>query len=237
MSKKIKFLLGFVYLVLLIIFLYFVFMNIQITRLNDFSYYKELQLMAENLITQNFLINTIIFSMFSVVWVFLLGFGLPITLLAGILFGKWIGTTVVAISMSLGALALYITGNFFFNELVKNLLWKKYIKYIKLFQRNEFYYYFIYRLVGGLGLPFFLQNLLPILFNMKKSNYFFSSIFGLIPGVFILCSVGNGLNIFIQKNEVFSFIELIILPEIYYPILMFLGLLILSFFIKKKFFK
>ena len=237
MSKKIKFLLGFVYLVLLIIFLYFVFMNIQITRLNDFSYYKELQLMAENLITQNFLINTIIFSMFAVVWVFLLGFGLPITLLAGILFGKWIGTTVVAISMSLGALALYITGNFFFNELVKNLLWKKYIKYIKLFQRNEFYYYFIYRLVGGLGLPFFLQNLLPILFNMKKSNYFFSSIFGLIPGVFILCSVGNGLNIFIQKNEVFSFIELIILPEIYYPILMFLGLLILSFFIKKKFFK
>ena len=237
MSKKIKFLLGFVYLVLLIIFLYFVFMNIQITRLNDFSYYKELQLMAENLITQNFLINTIIFSMFAVVWVFLLGFGLPITLLAGILFGKWIGTTVVAISMSLGALALYITGNFFFNELVKNLLWKKYIKYIKLFQRNEFYYYFIYRLVGGLGLPFFLQNLLPVLFNMKKSNYFFSSILGLIPGVFILCSVGNGLNIFIQKNEVFSFIELIILPEIYYPILMFLGLLILSLFIKKKFFK
>ena len=175
--------------------------------------------------------------MFAVVWVFLLGFGLPITLLAGILFGKWIGTTVVAISMSLGALALYITGNFFFNEFVKNLLWKKYFKYIKLFQRNEFYYYFTYRLVGGLGLPFFLQNLLPVLFNMKKSNYFFSSILGLIPGVFILCSIGNGLNIFIQKNEVFSLIELIILPEIYYPILMFLGLLILSLFIKKKFFK
>ena len=237
MSKKIKFLLGFVYLVLLIIFLYLVFLNIQITRLNDFSYYKELQVMAENLITQNFLINTIIFSIFAIVWVFLLGFGLPITLLSGILFGKWTGTMVVTISMSLGALALYITANFFFNEFVKKLLWKKYIKYIVLFQRNEFYYYFIYRLVGGLGLPFFLQNLLPILFNMKKSNYFFSSILGLIPGVFILCSVGNGLNIFIQKNEVFSFIELIVLPEIYYPILMFLGLLILSLFIKKKFFK
>ncbi len=237
MSKKIKFLLGFVYLVLLIIFLYLVFLNIQITRLNDFSYYKELQVMAENLITQNFLINTIIFSIFAIVWVFLLGFGLPITLLSGILFGKWTGTMVVTISMSLGALALYITANFFFNEFVKKLLWKKYIKYIVLFQRNEFYYYFIYRLVGGLGLPFFLQNLLPILFNMKKSNYFFSSILGLIPGVFILCSVGNGLNIFIQKNEVFSFIELIVLPEIYYPILMFLGLLILSLFIKKIFFK
>lgn len=237
MSKKIKFLLGFVYLVLLIIFLYLVFLNIQITRLNDFSYYKELQVMAENLITQNFLINTIIFSIFAIVWVFLLGFGLPITLLSGILFGKWTGTMVVTISMSLGALALYITANFFFNEFVKKLLWKKYIKYIVLFQRNEFYYYFIYRLVGGLGLPFFLQNLLPILFNMKKSNYFFSSILGLIPGVFILCSVGNGLNIFIQKNEVFSFIELIVLPEIYYPILMFLGLLILSLFIKKNFFK
>ena len=237
MSKNFKIFLGLVYLLLLVIFLYLVFANIQINRLNDFSYYKELQIIAENFITKNFLINIFLFSIFTITWVFLLGFGSPITLLAGILFGKWIGTAIAVFSMSLGALALYATANFFFREIVKELLWKKYFKYIQIFQKNEFNYYFIYRVIGGLGLPFFLQNLLPILFNMKKSNYFFSSFLGFIPSIFILCSVGNGLNIFIQNAETFNFIELIILPEIYQPILMFAVLIIISFLIKKKFFK
>ena len=38
----------------------------------------------------------------------------------------------------------------------------------------NFYYFFIYRFIGGLGVPFGLQNLIPILFGMKKINYFFA---------------------------------------------------------------
>ncbi len=237
MNKNFKIFLGLVYLSVLIIFLYLIFVNIQINRLNDFTYYKELQIIAENFMSKNFLINVFLFSIFTIIWVFLLGFGSPILLLAGILLGKWIGTIVAVFSMSLGALALYTTANFFFRETIKELLWKKYFKYIQLFQKNEFNYYFIYRIVGGLGLPFFLQNLLPVLFNMKKSNYFFSSFFGFIPGVFIFCSVGNGINIFIQQANNFSLLQLITLPEIYQPIFMFLVLIVLSFLIKKKFFK
>ena len=237
MSKNFKIFLGFVYLSILTIFLYLIFNNIQINRLNDFTYYKELQIITENFMSKNFITNIFLFSIFTIVWVFLLGFGSPILLLAGILLGKWVGTIVAVFSMSLGALALYSTANFFFRETIKELLWKKYFKYIQLFQKNEFYYYFIYRLVGGLGLPFFLQNLLPILFNMKKSNYFFSSFLGFIPGIFIFCSIGSGLNIFLQQAENFSFLQLIILPEIYQPIFMFLVFIFLSFLIKKKFFK
>ncbi len=237
MSKNFKIVLGFAYLSLLIIFLYLIFANIQINRLSDFTYYKELQIIAENFITKNFLINIFLFSIFTIVWVFLLGFGLPILLLSGILLGKWIGTIVAVFSMSLGALALYTTANFFLRETIKELLWKKYFKYIQLFQKNEFNYYFIYRIVGGLGLPFFLQNLLPVLFNMKKSNYFFSSFLGFIPSVFIFCSIGNGLNIFIQQEENFSLLKLIILPEIYQPIFMFSVLVAVSLLIKKIFFK
>ena len=237
MSKNFKIFLGFVYLSILTIFLYLIFNNIQINRLNDFTYYKELQIITENFMSKNFITNIFLFSIFTIVWVFLLGFGSPILLLAGILLGKWVGTIVAVFSMSLGALALYSTANFFFRETIKELLWQKYFKYIQLFQKNEFYYYFIYRLVGGLGLPFFLQNLLPILFNMKKSNYFFSSFLGFIPGIFIFCSIGSGLNIFLQQAENFSFLQLIILPEIYQPIFMFLVLIVLSFLIKKKFFK
>ena len=65
---------------------------------------------------------------------------------------------ISVISISIGALALYSIANFFFRDIVKNILEQKFQKYIQLFQKNEFYYFFIYRFVGGLGVPFFLQN-------------------------------------------------------------------------------
>jgi len=236
MSKNFKLFLGFTYLLLLAVFLYFIFSNIQINRLNDFLYYKELQLSLENFISANFLINIIYFFIFAVAWVALLGFGSPILIFSGILFGKWIGTTISIISISIGALILYTIANFFFRDTVKKILDHKFKKYIQLFQKNEFYYFFLYRFIGGLGVPFFLQNILPVLFNMKKKNYFFSSLFGFVPGFFIFNTIGAGLNNYIEKSENFSFLELVLLPEIYFPILMFIVLIIISLFIKKKFF-
>jgi len=236
MSKNFKLFLGFTYLLLLAVFLYFIFSNIQINRLNDFLYYKELQLGLENFISANFLINIIYFFIFTVAWVALLGFGSPILIFSGILFGKWIGTIISIISISIGALILYVIANFFFRDTVKKILEQKFKKYIQLFQKNEFYYFFLYRFIGGLGVPFFLQNILPVLFNMKKKNYFFSSLFGFVPSFFIFNTIGAGLNNYIEKSENFSFLKLVLLPEIYFPILMFIVLIIISLFIKKKFF-
>ena len=236
MSKNFKLFLGFTYLLLLAVFLYFIFSNIQINRLNDFLYYKELQLGLENFISANFLINIIYFFIFTVAWVALLGFGSPILIFSGILFGKWIGTIISIISISIGALILYIIANFFFRDTVKKILEQKFKKYIQLFQKNEFYYFFLYRFIGGLGVPFFLQNIFPVLFNMKKKNYFFSSLFGFVPSFFVFNTIGAGLNNYIEKSENFSFLRLVLLPEIYFPILMFIVLIIVSLLIKKKFF-
>ena len=236
MSKNFKLFLGFTYLLLLAVFLYFIFSNIQINRLNDFLYYKELQLGLENFISANFLINIIYFFIFAVAWVALLGFGSPILIFSGILFGKWIGTIISIISISIGALILYTIANFFFRDTVKKILEHKFKKYIQLFQKNEFYYFFLYRFIGGLGVPFFLQNILPVLFNMKKKNYFFSSLFGFVPSFFVFNTIGAGLNNYIEKSENFSFLGLVLLPEIYFPILMFIVLIIVSLLIKKKFF-
>ena len=236
MSKNFKLFLGFTYLLLLAVFLYFIFSNIQINRLNNFLYYKELQLGLENFISANFLINIIYFFIFTVAWVALLGFGSPILIFSGILFGKWIGTIISIISISIGALILYIIANFFFRDTVKKILEQKFKKYIQLFQKNELYYFFLYRFIGGLGAPFFLQNILPVLFDMKKKNYFFSSLFGFVPSFFVFNTIGAGLNNYIEKSENFSFLGLVLLPEIYFPILMFIVLIIASLLIKKKFF-
>ena len=81
-----------------------------------------------------------------------------------------------------------------------------------------------------------MQNVFPVLFNMKKINYFFSSFFGFIPGFFIMNTIGAGLNSYIEKAENFNMIDLLFTPEIYLPILMFAALMVSSFILKKNYF-
>ena len=236
MSKNFKIFLGISYLIILFAFLYFIFTAIEISKLNDFSYYKDLQKDLSNYISENTIANIIYFFIFAVLWVALLGFGSPLLIVSGIFFGQWIGTFVSVISISIGALILYSIGNFFFRDLVKRILEQKFEKYILLFKKNEFYYFFIYRFIGGLGVPFGLQNLLPILFDMKKINYFLSSFLGFIPGFFIFNTIGAGLNTYIEQADKFHIFDFIMTPDIYIPILMFACLMIISLIIKKKFF-
>ena len=237
MSKKLKIFLGLTYLIILFSFLYIIFTAIEINRLNDFAYYKELQSNLDAFISNNILINMFYFFIFAIIWVVLLGFGAPILIISGILFGQLLGTLLSVISISVGALILYSIGNFFFRDFIKSILEKKFEKYINLFQKNELFYFFVYRFMGGLGVPFGLQNLIPILFGMKKINYFLASFFGFIPGFFIINTIGAGLNSYISQVENFSMIEFILTPEIYLPILMFSILMFFSFLIKKKFFE
>ena len=236
MNKNLKITLGTIYLIILITFLYFIFSKFDIGRINDFSYYKSIQANIDEVIGKNLIFNLIIFFLFSFIWVVLLGFGSPILLLSGILFGKWIGTFISTISISTGALCLYIIASFFFSDLVNSLLKDKFSKYIERFQKNEFYYFFAFRFVGGLGTPFFLQNVLPVIFKMKNKNYFFASFLGLLPHFFIWNTIGAGINQFIKNSENFNFLNLITSKEIYIPILIFFSLIIMSLIIKKKFF-
>ena len=236
MNKNLKIFLGISYLIILFTFLYFIFTGIEISRLNDFSYYKDFQKDLSEYVSEKIITNIIYFFIFAVLWVALLGFGAPLLIISGILFGQWIGTLDSVISISFGALILYSIVDFFFRDLVKNTLKQKFEKFIVLFKKNEFYYFFIYRFIGGLGVPFGLQNLIPILFEMKKLNYFFSSFFGFIPGFFIFNTIGSGLNSYVAQSEKFDMIDFILSPTIYLPILMFACLMIISLIIKKKFF-
>ena len=71
---------------------------------------------------------------------------------------------------------------------------------------------------------------------MKKINYFLASFFGLIPSIFIMNTIGAGLNSYVEEAQFFNIIDFIFSPEIYLPILMFACLMMLSLIIKKKFF-
>ena len=65
MSNKLKIILGIAYLLILTIFLYLLFSKIEINRLNEFAYYKELQINISNFIGDNLYINLIYFFFFQ----------------------------------------------------------------------------------------------------------------------------------------------------------------------------
>ena len=236
MSKSLKLFLGISYIIILSAFLYLIFSYVEVTRLDDFLYYKELQIDLDKTIDKNIYINLLIFFFFSLVWVSLLGFGSPLLIISGILFGKWVGTFISVVSISIGALILYSIASFFFKGLVHNLLEKRFLKYIHLFRKNEFNYFLAFRLAGGLGIPFGPQNVLPVIFNIKKSNYFFASFLGFIPMFFIWNSIGSGLNEYIKQTDDFSFVSLFLNKEIYLPIILFVIIMLTSAIIKKKIF-
>ena len=236
MSKSLKLFLGISYIIILSAFLYLIFSYIEVNRLDDFLYYKELQIDLEKTIGKNLYTNLLIFFLFSLIWVSLLGFGTPLLLISGILFGKWIGTFISVVSISIGALILYSIASFFFKDLVHHLLEKRFYKYIHLFRKNEFSYFLAFRLSGGLGIPFGLQNVLPVIFNIKKSNYFFASFLGFMPTFFIMNTIGAGLNEYIKQADSFSFVNLLSNKEIYLPIILFIIVMSVSVIIKKRIF-
>ena len=177
------------------------------------------------------------FLIFSILWVFpFLGFGSPIALLGGFLFGPWIGTIVVVLGLSIGATFLYIFGNFFLKDLIREKFLNKYQKLEMKFKKSEFIYLLIYRFVGGI--PWQLSCLLPTIFNVKLKNFFFASLIGIIPQIFLAVSIGSGLEKVIDENsELPGIADIIFSPNIYIPILAFFGLILVTIFLRKIFYK
>ncbi len=224
---------GLIYLVILSTFLYFLFHNF---KFEDISSIKVIHANQDqlNLLKENNLILLIsIFFMLTVLWVILLGFGSPVALIGGFIFGKWIGTIVVTISLSIGALCLYIFAKFFLYDFLKEKLFLKFKKLNLMFQKKQLLVMIIFRFVGIV--PFFLANLLPVIFNINARNYLLGTIIGIMPAIFIMVSLGSGISEAIYNFEEFpSLLSLVFLPEIYIPIVGFFILLILSILFKEK---
>ena len=235
-SNKYKFLLGFGYILILSVFLYFIFSNFSFQEIGNYNFIKDNREFFVKLKEKNVLILATIFIFFTIIWVLLLGFGSPICIVGGFIFGTWLGTILVVISFTIGATLLYVFCNLFFKDLVKKNFLNKF-KYLEdKFKKNEFIFFLIYRFVGGI--PFAIQNLLPVIFNVKLRNYFYGTLIGLLPQVFVVVSLGSGFDKLIGENETVPEIkDILFSPNIYIPIISITLLLLIAFFMRKKFIK
>ena len=118
-SKKIKISLGLFYLLVISSFLYFFLSKFTLEELTSYEFIKNNRDYFFALRESNLFIISLIFFLLTIFWVVMAGFGLPIALLSGFIFGKWFGLLILVIGMSIGATILYIIGNYFFKEIIK----------------------------------------------------------------------------------------------------------------------
>ena len=235
-SKKIKLFIGLFYIFAVGLFLYFIFTNFSLQEISSYEFIKNNRDYFFELRQSNLFLLGIIFILFSTLWVFAAGFGSPLALFAGFIFGKWFGLLFAVVGMTLGATLLYIFANFFLKEMIRDKFLNRFKKLEEKFRKSEFIYLLIYRFVGGI--PFQIQNVLPCIFDVKVRNFFWSTFFGIIPSLFIVISIGSGLEEIIDQNlEAPSAIDLITSPSIYIPMIAFFALLGVTIFFRKIFYK
>ena len=236
-SNKIKLFIGLVYLILICLFLYFFFSKFSIKEITSYDFIRANSTYFSEIKNSNLIFIFFIFLILTILWVFpLLGFGSPIAILGGFIFGKWIGTIVVVFGLTIGATFLYIFGNYFLKDFIRKKFLNKYQGLETKFKKSEFTYLLFYRMVGGI--PWQLQCLLPTLFDVKLKNYFFSTLIGVAPGVFLISSIGSGLEKIIDQNsEVPGISKIIFSPDIYIPLLAFFSLILVTIFLRKIFYK
>ena len=235
-SKKVKIILGLFYLLAVLSFLYFFFSKFTLEELTSYEFIKNNRDYFFGLKQANLFLVSLIFLLLTVIWVMMAGFGIPVSLLAGFIFGKWFGTFILVIGLTIGATILYALGNYFFKEIIKEKFLIKFKTLEVKFKKSEFIYLLIYRLVGGI--PFALSNVLPCISTVKVSNFFWATLIGITPPSFLLVSIGSGLEKIIEQNlEAPSMIDLIYSPDIYIPVLAFAGLVLITIIARKIFYK
>ena len=235
-TKNIKIFIGTIYLILLFIFLYLFFSKFTFEEITTYKFIQSYTEYLTNIKETNTILLSFGFMLITILWVFLLGFGSPILIISGFIFGKWLGLLLAVSSLSIGATVLYIFGNYFFKDLIKEKFLNKFKNLESKFRENEFTFFLIYRFIGGI--PFQIQNLLPVLFNIKIKNYFFGSFLGILPQGFIVVSLGSGISKIIKNNDSIPTIkELLLSSEIYLPIIGFIFLIFLTIILKKIYYK
>jgi len=235
-SKKVKITLGLFYLLVVSSFLYFFLSKLTLEELTSYEFIKNNRDYFFGLKQTNLFLLSVIFIFLTIVWVLMAGFGSPVALLAGFIFGKWLGTIILVLGLSIGATILYIFGNYFLKEAIKEKFLDRFKNLEIKFKKSEFIFLLVYRFVGGI--PFAIANVLPCLFNVKIFNFFWSTLIGIIPSTFLVVSIGNGLEKIINQNlEAPRLLEIIYSPDIYIPMIAFVALIIITIFTRKIFYK
>ncbi len=132
---------------------------------------------------------------FFAVYVAVTALSLPgaaiMTLLAGAIFGLWVGTLVVSFASSLGATLAMLVSRYLLRDSVKSKFGARLADIDRGVERDGAFYLFTLRLVPVF--PFFVINLLMGLTAMKAATFYWVSQLGMLAGTLVYVNAGTQL--------------------------------------------
>lgn len=124
------------------------------------------------------------------------------SLAAGLLFGQWIGTVLVVLGATSGAVVLFLLVQTAIGEKLKEKAGPWYQKISAGFQDNAVSYMLFLRLVPLF--PFFAVNITGALMGIGLPIFAFTTAVGIIPGSFVFVSAGVGVNAVLETGNILS---------------------------------
>jgi uncharacterized membrane protein YdjX (TVP38/TMEM64 family) len=130
--------------------------------------------------------------------------GTMLSLLLGLLFGRWMGTLLIVVSATLGATALFWLARYLLADWAEQRLRRSKLakKLLDGFQADAFSYLLFLRLVPAF--PFWLVNLAPAFTQVSLRVYVMTTFIGIIPGSFVFANLGQSLGSIQRLDQLLS---------------------------------
>jgi pyruvate/2-oxoglutarate dehydrogenase complex dihydrolipoamide dehydrogenase (E3) component/uncharacterized membrane protein YdjX (TVP38/TMEM64 family) len=133
---------------------------------------------------------------FFVLYVAVTALSLPgaaiLSLVAGAIFGLWVGTLIVSFAASIGATLAMLVSRYLLRDTVQSRFGARLADVDRGIEREGAFYLFTLRLVPLL--PFFVINLVMGLTKMKAGIFYVVSQLGMLPATFVFVNAGTQLS-------------------------------------------
>lgn len=127
--------------------------------------------------------------------------GTPLTILAGVVLGSWVGTGVAIVGNVLGATLAFLLARYILKKYVQEKILPKYPnlkKYEEELFEKGFYTVLFLRLIPLF--PFNALNFLLAVTKVKFKDYFLGTLIGIVPGTFAFVFLGESIKMLSAVN-------------------------------------
>lgn len=138
----------------------------------------------------------LVIFIFIMFYILITGLSIPgslvLTLLAGAVFGPFLGTIFVALSGTLGALVAFFIARFFLKDFVMKKFSKHFFGLSENIKQNGSLYLLTLRLIPVS--PYVVINLVAGLSSIRIWTFFWTTLVGMLPGNFIYVFAGQKIS-------------------------------------------
>jgi uncharacterized membrane protein YdjX (TVP38/TMEM64 family) len=125
-----------------------------------------------------------------------------VSLAAGVLFGRWLGTVVVSFASTAGATLAFLSTRYLLRDVVQQRFGKWLEPINRGIEKEGAFYLFTLRLVPAF--PFFVINAVMGLTPLRVGTFWWVSQLGMLPGTFLYVNAGAALGEIKTPTDILS---------------------------------